>query len=300
MVCALLGRARRARGCVTPGDDRLETRFYAVKRYLFRLGHAASSARYATSVEQLVVGLAAVMGWGPIPLAERERARFVRAHRRSVQRWLDDLQAAGLVAHEPERDGDGLWWRTQIRLLAAPAVDANDVRHATLRARGWRARERARRRTSRVSPALGTIRAHSGVPGALLRARVARDRATAAQRARRVAAVESQLPATAALRAGSGLLAHPFGAPPAAATELVSAGRVHQAPMAGELAPPPRGSAPTPRRVKTVVEGTGARACPPPAEGVVGRYGNDGECFEEIATGPREHFEALVRLGVDA
>jgi hypothetical protein len=32
VVCALLGRARRARGCVTPGNDRLETRAYAVKR----------------------------------------------------------------------------------------------------------------------------------------------------------------------------------------------------------------------------------------------------------------------------
>jgi hypothetical protein len=53
VVCTLLGRARRARGCVTTGDDRLETRAYAVKRYLFRLGHAARSARYATSIEQL-------------------------------------------------------------------------------------------------------------------------------------------------------------------------------------------------------------------------------------------------------
>jgi hypothetical protein len=41
-----------------------------------------------------------------------------------VQRWLDDLQAADLVAHEPEQDGDGLWWRTQIVLLPAPGPDA--------------------------------------------------------------------------------------------------------------------------------------------------------------------------------
>src|SRR5215207_7066351 len=113
-------RARRARGCATPGDDRLETRGYAVKRYLFRLGHAQRSARYATSMAQLVVGLAPVMGWGPMPKGGAERARFVRAHRRSVQRWLDDLQMAGLVAHEPERDADGKWWRTQIVLLSSP------------------------------------------------------------------------------------------------------------------------------------------------------------------------------------
>ncbi len=97
VVCALLGRARRERGCATPGDDRLETRAYAVKRYLFRLGHAQRSARFATSIGQLVAGLAPVIGWGPVPRDRAERARFVRAHRRSVQRWLDDLQAAGLV-----------------------------------------------------------------------------------------------------------------------------------------------------------------------------------------------------------
>ena len=163
-MCALLGRARRERGCTTPGDDRLETRAYAVKRYLFRLGHAQRSARFATSIGQLVAGLAPVMGWGPVPRDRAERARFVRAHRRSVQRWLDDLQAAGLVVHEPERDADGLWWRTQIVLLAAPAPSASELRAARKRARGWRGRERARRRRGRVAPSLGGIRGRSGVP----------------------------------------------------------------------------------------------------------------------------------------
>ena len=139
VVCALLGRARRARGCTTPGDDRLETRAYALKRYLFRLGHAARSGRFATSVEQLVVGVAPVMGWGKVPRGRGERARFVRAHRKSVQRWLDDLQAAGVVAHEPERDNRGQWWRTQIVLLAAPERDERGA---------------ARRRASRARLAL--------------------------------------------------------------------------------------------------------------------------------------------------
>ena len=67
----------------------------------------------------------------------------MRAHRRSVQRWLDDLQAAGVVAHEPERDERGAWWRTQIVLLAAPVPTADELRVARARARGWRARERA-------------------------------------------------------------------------------------------------------------------------------------------------------------
>jgi hypothetical protein len=163
VVCALLSRARRARGCVTPGDDRLETRAYAVKRYLFRLGHAARSARFATSTEQLVMGLAPVMGWGAVPRGNTERARFVRAHRKSVQRWLDDLRAAGVVAHEPERDEHGRWWRTQVVLLDAPQPAREELRAAGERARGWRARERARRRRRRPSRLAG-IRARAAVP----------------------------------------------------------------------------------------------------------------------------------------
>ena len=192
-MCALLARARRARGCSTPGDDRLETRVYAVKRYAYRLGHAARSARFATSVEQLAVGLAPVMGWGPVPRGKAGRARFVRAHRRSVQRWLDDLQAAGLVAHEPEKDGDGLWWRTQLVLLAAPVVSNAELRAARSRARGWTAREGRRRRRARLAPSLAAIRARSRVP-------------TWATRA----------------RSTSGLLAHPFG------EELCSAQPLHR------------------------------------------------------------------------
>src|SRR4051794_8920006 len=193
LVCALLARARRARGCSTPGDDRLETRVYAVKRYAYRLGHAARSARFATSVEQLVVGLAPVMGWGPAPCGKAARARFVRAHRRSVQRWLDDLQAAGLVAHEPEKDGDGSWWRTQLVLLAAPVASDAELRAARSRARGWAAREGRRRRRARLAPSLGAIRARSRVPRSATRARHA-----------------------------SGLLAHPFG------EELCSAQSLHR------------------------------------------------------------------------
>jgi hypothetical protein len=192
-VCALLGRARRARGCVTPGDDRLETRAYAVKRYLFRLGHTARSARYACSVEQLVVGLAPVMGWGAIPASRAERARFVRAHRKSVQRWLDDLQAAGVAAHEPERDARGWWWRTQIVLLTAPAPTAEELHVAQYRARGWRARERARARGRRCACALATIRSRASEPQRNTRSRLARARAGAAHEARRRADVEAQI-----------------------------------------------------------------------------------------------------------
>lgn len=158
---------------------------------MFRLGHAARSARYATSIAQLVVGLAPVMGWGPVPRGGSERARFVRAHRRSVQRWLDDLQMAGLVVHEPECDARGSWWRTQIVLQRAPALEPAELEHARGRARGWRARERARRAAPRRASNLSAIRARSGVPSARLRAQLARRR-----RAHRD-------------------LTHPFGAPTA-------------------------------------------------------------------------------------
>ena len=83
----------------------------------------------------------------------------MRAHRRSVQRWLDDLQAAGIVAHEPEKDGDGLWWRTQLVLLAAPEPSDAELRtvarvalaagaRASARAGGARAGRRASGRSA--------------------------------------------------------------------------------------------------------------------------------------------------------
>ena len=188
VVSSLLGRARRARGCSTPGDDRLEARAYAVKRYLFRLGHAARSGRFACSIEQLVAGLAPVMGWGSVPREGAERARFVRAHRRSVQRWLDDLQAAGVLAHEPERDERGAWWRTQILLLAAPVPWAEELRLARARAR-----ERARRQRSRRARSLGAIRDRAREPRRAARARAARMRATAIHETRRRARVQLEL-----------------------------------------------------------------------------------------------------------
>ncbi len=207
VVSALLASVRRERGCVTPGDDRIETRIYAVKRYLFRLGYAARSARYATSVEQLVVGLAPVMGWGAAPRVPAERARWVRAHRRTVQRWLDDLQRAGLVDHEPERDEHGYWWRTQIVLRAAPDPSGADLATAALRAAGWRKRVRRRRQ-------LAAIRRRSAEPSPGTRERRARGRSAALHQARRRAAVDRTI---AAARERRALLTHPFGAPPSSA-----------------------------------------------------------------------------------
>jgi hypothetical protein len=200
----------------------LETRAYAVKRYLFRLGHAQRSARFATSIGQLVAGLAPVMGWGRVPRDRVERARFVRAHRRSVQRWLDDLQAAGIVVHEPERDTGGLWWRTQIVLRVAPEPSAGELAVARRRARRWRSRERARRRRARVAPSLGGIRARSVVPSVARRGRVAIERRVGVHGARRRAAVEAQLAVAESARSVCRDLTHPFGAPPTSAPSPVS------------------------------------------------------------------------------
>jgi hypothetical protein len=257
-VSALLSRARRARGCSTPGDDRLETRVYAVKRYLFRLGHAARSGRFACSIEQLVVGLAPVMGWGAVPASRPERARFVRAHRKSVQRWLDDLQAAGVVAHEPERDARRCWWRTQIVLLTALTPNAEELRVAQRRAQGWRAREWARRRQTRRACALATIRSRAAEPTPRTRSRLARARAGAARGARRRTVVEAQIETGRAIAHARGVLTHPFGAPPPSA-DVLEASKRHerrQTPRAWVSATPR--SAQTLKIAPSLVAGTGA------------------------------------------
>ena len=178
-----------ARRQATTGSRRAS---YAVKRYLFRLGHAGRSARYATSIAQLVVGLAPVMGWGPVPRGGPDRARFVRAHRRSVQRWLDDLQAAGLVVHEPERDEGGRWWRTQIVLLRAPAPSADELavaraarpplaRRVSEVVGGASASLRPRRRSASAVPS----RAHARAPVWRSRARPRTERVGARRPRRR-------------------------------------------------------------------------------------------------------------------
>jgi hypothetical protein len=300
VVSALLGRVRRSRGCSTPGDDRLETRAYAVKRYLFRLGHAARSGRFACSLEQLVAGLAPVMGWGRIPRGGADRVRFVRAHRRSVQRWLDDLEAAGLVAHQPERDEHGAWWRTQIVLQAAPVPTAEELGLARARARGWRGRERRRRRRARRAPSLGAILSRSSVPQARVRARLARGRAVVAHEARRRAWVEAELARVRARQGSLGVLTHPFGAPPTSAQPPGAPRRRRRSPAHEARVQARSRSAQTLVSAPTFVAGTGAHAraaaVPPPPVTPARRK----ECSEAIGSGPPDRFDALVRRRVAA
>ncbi len=116
---ALVNVARHARGCKTRGDDRLETRAYAVKRLLWRWGHAQRSGHYACSVWQLVDGLAPIMGWGQRPTTSAELLRWHRAHAENVRRWLEDLQSAGVITFSAEDDNRGQDWRTLITLHKA-------------------------------------------------------------------------------------------------------------------------------------------------------------------------------------
>ena len=212
---ALINVARRARRCRTRGDDRIETRGYAVKRVLWRWACAQRSGRFACSIGQLVVALAPIMGWGPAPAGRAARERWVRAHRKSVERWLDDLQVAGLLSYEGERDNRGQLWRTVITLHAAPAPPTRELRWARERMRAWKHRGRRRQRRRRPPRrSLEAIRRCSQRPQRASRACLARQRACQVRERRRRAAVEARIAGAHEKKDPT----HPFGAPPTSET----------------------------------------------------------------------------------
>ena len=180
-VLAAIKHARTSLGRAFEWDARLETSAIAVLEYLWRRGRGEKwagrdgSALYACSIAQLVMGLAPIMGWRNIPNRKDERAvaRFVKAHRKSVQRWLDWLALAGLVSHTPQQDEDGFWWRTVIELHATPELAAELLADAVERRGGWPERERRRAARGR----------HRNLTAILRRARLSR----AERRARGVA-----------------------------------------------------------------------------------------------------------------
>jgi hypothetical protein len=150
--------ARHARGCTTRGDDRIETRANALRRLLWRWGHAKRSGCYATSIWQLVDGLAPILGWGsPPPKGHPDRERFCRAHAQNVRRWLEDLQAGGLISFAGEPDNRGQDWRTIITLHQTPELPADELEAATRRKNAWERRRRvaARARRKRRRPPRG-------------------------------------------------------------------------------------------------------------------------------------------------
>ncbi len=103
------------------------------------------SARFACSLRQLVAGLAPVMGWTGTP------EQLLRAHRASVQRWLDWLTDAGLVDHTPQQDEEGWWWRTIITIHPLPELEDELLAVAAERMKGWTRREARRRARGRRS-----------------------------------------------------------------------------------------------------------------------------------------------------
>jgi hypothetical protein len=151
-VLAAVKHARGRVGRLHEWDARLETSAIAVLAYLWRRGRGEKwagcngSARYGCSLAQLVIGLAPIMGWRGIPDRgdEQALARFVKRHRKSVQRWLDWLALAGLVSHTPQQDEEGFWWRTIVELHPVPQLPAELLHEAVDRRAGWTARERRR------------------------------------------------------------------------------------------------------------------------------------------------------------
>jgi len=208
-----------------PWDARLETSAIAVLSYLWRRGRGErwagcqGSARYGCSLAQLVMGLAPIMGWRNIPKPREHaaRARFVKAHRKSVQRWLDWLQLAGLITHTPQQDEEGFWWRTIIELHAVPELPSELLAEAVARRTGWTAQERRRGARGRRRD-LTVILRRARLTRAQRRARATQRRRQLKEHAERV---RVRALAAESLAAGSRThLTHPFGASPTVRTSL--------------------------------------------------------------------------------
>ena len=103
----------------------------------------ARAARHRPRADHGLEGIPHDPLWRP-HRGDEQVARFVKRHRKSVQRWLDWLQLAGLVSHTPQQDEEGFWWRTIIQLHAAPQLPAELLQEAVDRRAGWPARERRR------------------------------------------------------------------------------------------------------------------------------------------------------------
>ena len=155
VLVARLAAARREQG-VRAYDVRVFVSTLALLRYLHRLARARrgrGGATVATSMPQLVAGLAPIMGW------ERSGDRFADrdAHHSSVRRWLRWLQAAGLVAVSTALNDAGEEARTEITLLDIEDVDEFELDAARARLTAWGRRYGAEWDTgaARCLPAIG-------------------------------------------------------------------------------------------------------------------------------------------------
>jgi len=222
---AAVKHARSKAGRALPWDARLETSAIAVLWYLWRRGRGErwagcqGSARYGCSLAQLTMGLAPIMGWrnAPKPREHAARARFVKAHRKSIQRWLDWLQLAGLITHTPQQDEEGFWWRTIIELHPVPELPPELLHEALARRAGWTAREHRRDARGRRRD-LTVILRRARLTRAQRRARVTQRRRQLKQHAERVRV--RALAAQSLAEASRTHLTHPFGASPTVRNSL--------------------------------------------------------------------------------
>jgi hypothetical protein len=264
-VLAAIKHARGQRERVFEWDARLEASAIAVLAYLWRRGRGEKwagcngSARYGCSLAQLVIGLAPIMGWRGIPSRRNQPAvaRFVKRHRKSVQRWLDWLALSGLVSHTPQQDEEGFWWRTIIELHPAPQLPAELLRQAVDRRAGWMARERRRDARGR-SRNLTAILRRARLSRAQRRARGItrrRELASHAERQRVRAQVAESLELAAKTH-----MTHPFGASTTSRTSLekISQDETPDRGLTGARAPVPV-TASTPQTSTTGSEKNQAR-----------------------------------------
>lgn len=181
-ITAAIQGVRVARGASNAGDDRLEATMCAVMHVLWGRATAEGSAHFATTYEQLLVAIARLAKiWGPVPPAETlAREEWVKDHRGTLYKWLDDARQAQLIAGGGVKDNREIWWRTEITVLGVPELSAEQLAAAEARIAGFPSRARkAARRTTKKGVDYAAIFAAAAPPTAAQKKRRAVARAKA-------------------------------------------------------------------------------------------------------------------------
>ncbi len=147
MLLALLTRVRAGRvgaGELSPGRVHDVRAFKCCLAELAYLRRLAAGGRHGgtvvTSMRQLVAGLAALHpAWRITGEGFDDRDR----HHRAVRRRLRDLQAMGLLRWRIGTDLDGEERRTELELLTAPELSADELKAAVGQLQRWQARHGA-------------------------------------------------------------------------------------------------------------------------------------------------------------
>jgi hypothetical protein len=142
-LLALQTRVRLARiaGGELAASRRYDLRAYksaaAEHAYLLRLAHAARNGTIATSMPQLVRGLARLH---PSWTMDGDRFDDRDRHQTAVRRRLRDLDAMGVLRWRIGVDTDGEDARTELELRQAPDVTADELADARAQLARWRRR----------------------------------------------------------------------------------------------------------------------------------------------------------------